>query len=301
MSLFGNTCINVRCLGHSPEQHNLTCCFLASCISPCFSSRTSGSSSIGIGRPGTKSETALVAVIFYCWDICSKTTTILNIVKLFRLRCTREVHELAVSVQYFRSFRHSRKDRYFVDINRQFVDLPRTKPRSNFSFCSGALMNDLFLLRGDAASADLAPRHADCRPTFVNFILLHGVLMALSWGLFLQWGAFIARYFRHKDPTWFALHRVFQVGLRPLLSHTFLCVLLCTHKHTQTHTRTHTRTGANVKKFDQTRLEDVVIIIARRCCPLSVSTLTIIAFRLVCRCGFMTMHDRDFVLTEILF
>ena len=39
---------------------------------------------------------------------------------------TREVHELAVSVQYFQSFRHSRKDRYFVDRNRQFVDLPRT-------------------------------------------------------------------------------------------------------------------------------------------------------------------------------
>ncbi len=38
---------------------------------------------------------------------------------------TREVHELAVSVQYFRSFRPSRKDRYFVDRNRQFVDLPR--------------------------------------------------------------------------------------------------------------------------------------------------------------------------------
>ena len=38
---------------------------------------------------------------------------------------TREVHELAVSVQYFQSFRHSRKDRYFVDRNRQFVDLPR--------------------------------------------------------------------------------------------------------------------------------------------------------------------------------
>ena len=45
---------------------------------------------------------------------------------LNRARRTREVHELAVSVQYFQSFRHSRKDRYFVDRNRQFVDLPRT-------------------------------------------------------------------------------------------------------------------------------------------------------------------------------
>ena len=61
-------------------------------------------------------------------------------------------------------------------------------------------------------SADLARKDADCKPTFVNFILLHGVLMALSWGFFLQWGAFIARYFRHKDPLWFKLHRFFQVS-----------------------------------------------------------------------------------------
>ncbi len=40
---------------------------------------------------------------------------------------TREVHELAVSVQYFWSFWHSRKDRYFVDRNHQFVDLPRMR------------------------------------------------------------------------------------------------------------------------------------------------------------------------------
>ena len=61
-------------------------------------------------------------------------------------------------------------------------------------------------------SADQAKKQADCKPTFVNFILLHGILMVLSWGFFLQWGAFIARYFRHKDPTWFHLHRFFQVS-----------------------------------------------------------------------------------------
>ena len=48
-----------------------------------------------------------------------------SVLRICKGRFTREVHELAVSVQYFWSFRHSRKDRYFVDRSRQFVDLPR--------------------------------------------------------------------------------------------------------------------------------------------------------------------------------
>ena len=75
-------------------------------------------------------------------------------------------------------------------------------------------------------SADLAKKQADCKPTFVNFILLHGILMVLSWGFFLQWGAFIARYFRHKDPTWFHLHRFFQVSCCSQMLHKFCSAIV---------------------------------------------------------------------------
>ena len=37
--------------------------------------------------------------------------------------------------------------------------------------------------------------------------MLHGIFMFLGWGIFLQCGAFIARYFRHRDPWWFKMHR----------------------------------------------------------------------------------------------
>ena len=78
-------------------------------------------------------------------------------------------------------------------------------------FSDQTLHNDLYMLLGDAKTADSAPQHADCKPTFFNLVVLHGVLMALGWGLFIQWGAFIARYVSHNDPLWFHLHRLFQV------------------------------------------------------------------------------------------
>lgn len=40
--------------------------------------------------------------------------------------------------------------------------------------------------------------------------MLHGMFMFIAWGLCLQSGAFIARYFRHKDPFWFKFHRAVQ-------------------------------------------------------------------------------------------
>ncbi|KAL6062525.1 DBH-like monooxygenase protein 1, variant 2 [Balamuthia mandrillaris] len=40
---------------------------------------------------------------------------------------------------------------------------------------------------------------------------LHGLLMALGWGILLPLGTFWPRFFKRYDPLWFHLHRVFQV------------------------------------------------------------------------------------------
>ena len=78
---------------------------------------------------------------------------------------------------------------------------------------SGSLKNDLHFLLGHADDADDAPVTSDsaCQGTYFSLIILHGALMALGWGFFLPWGAFIARYARHNDPLWFNLHKLFQV------------------------------------------------------------------------------------------
>jgi len=44
-----------------------------------------------------------------------------------------------------------------------------------------------------------------------KFKRLHGILMTISWGFLLPAGAVIAKFFKHKDPLWFHLHRFFQV------------------------------------------------------------------------------------------
>lgn len=44
--------------------------------------------------------------------------------------------------------------------------------------------------------------------------MLHGIFMFLGWGVCLQGGAFVARYFRDRDPWWFKFHRMVQsIGL----------------------------------------------------------------------------------------
>ncbi|XP_064635116.1 uncharacterized protein LOC135492529 [Lineus longissimus] len=79
---------------------------------------------------------------------------------------------------------------------------------------SGIILDGLWLLRGDAAFADKAEISSDCRTygkSFVNLILLHGILMTLGWGFFLQIGALFARYLREKAPLWYHLHKFCQV------------------------------------------------------------------------------------------
>ena len=80
-------------------------------------------------------------------------------------------------------------------------------------FCSGeGLLNDIWILEGTASEADANPSAGGCGSSDFNLIALHGLFMFLGWGVFLQAGAFIARYFRHKDPWWFKMHRGIQVS-----------------------------------------------------------------------------------------
>ncbi|KAG2440090.1 hypothetical protein HXX76_004204 [Chlamydomonas incerta] len=75
---------------------------------------------------------------------------------------------------------------------------------------SGALTNDLYELQGDPEATPPYP-DGSCGSTFL-YPHLHGIFMGLAWGILLQAGWFIARYFKRHDPTWFNLHRACQVS-----------------------------------------------------------------------------------------
>ncbi|XP_062605462.1 uncharacterized protein LOC134267258 [Saccostrea cucullata] len=75
---------------------------------------------------------------------------------------------------------------------------------------SGSLLGDLWLLRGDAYNAQNTDT-VGCSGSFTNFILAHGCLMVIGWGIFTVWGAFIARYAKSSGKTWFYLHVILQV------------------------------------------------------------------------------------------
>ncbi|EDO40900.1 predicted protein [Nematostella vectensis] len=72
-------------------------------------------------------------------------------------------------------------------------------------------MNDIWLLLGNTSDVD-EMEDIECDGMNLNLIMLHGILMFIGWGVLLQGGAFIARYFRHKDPWWFKMHRGLQVS-----------------------------------------------------------------------------------------
>ncbi|ESO97513.1 hypothetical protein LOTGIDRAFT_152604 [Lottia gigantea] len=79
-----------------------------------------------------------------------------------------------------------------------------------FGGISSAAMNDLWILKGNANDVDNGEK-VDCTSNFIDFLTIHGIFMVTGWGVLLQWGAFIARYMKFKDPLWFHLHRGFQV------------------------------------------------------------------------------------------
>lgn len=90
-----------------------------------------------------------------------------------------------------------------------------------FVHSNGDLLNDLWLLEGRASDADASPSAGGCGSYDFNLIGLHALFMFLGWGVFLQAGAFIARYFRHvENAWWFKMHRIFQVGVNTLF---FFC------------------------------------------------------------------------------
>ncbi|XP_041367382.1 uncharacterized protein LOC121381993 [Gigantopelta aegis] len=92
-------------------------------------------------------------------------------------------------------------------------------------------LNDVWILRGDAASSDRSLA-LPCSKTFINYIAIHGILMAVGWGFFLQWGAFIARYLHTTSPAWFYVHVMMQIfGLCCALAGFIFAVLSVQFNH----------------------------------------------------------------------
>ncbi|XP_013403073.1 actin-fragmin kinase isoform X2 [Lingula anatina] len=90
-------------------------------------------------------------------------------------------------------------------------------------------VNDLWLLRGNGSSVTSLEVSTKCGGPFIvfwNLIVLHTVFMFAGWGILLQAGAFIARYFKWKGPKWFLIHRVLQsTGLFFALAG-FICAIV---------------------------------------------------------------------------
>ena len=76
----------------------------------------------------------------------------------------------------------------------------------------------MWLLKGTSKMADETTDGEECNLLYFTFIELHGIFMFIGWGVLLQLGMFFARYFRHKHPWWFKMHRVFQVRKRIIIS-----------------------------------------------------------------------------------
>lgn len=89
------------------------------------------------------------------------------------------------------------------------------------------LLNDIWLLEGTASDADGNPSAGGCGSSDFNLIALHGLFMFLGWGVLLQAGAFIARYFRHvENAFWFKMHRGLQVSGLLLALAGFICAIM---------------------------------------------------------------------------
>ena len=94
----------------------------------------------------------------------------------------------------------------------------------------GSYNNDIWLLQGDSEDVENTADHSQtCKKPFsgtLNLIMLHGVFMVVGWGILLQMGAFIARYFRKHDPMWFHLHRVCQISGLLFAIGGFICAVM---------------------------------------------------------------------------
>ncbi len=66
---------------------------------------------------------------------------------------------------------------------------------------------------GCNASNEIVVTDADCFSEAggeQGFVLAHGSLMLISWGVFLPSGVILAHFLRYLDPLWFKLHRAIQ-------------------------------------------------------------------------------------------
>ena len=88
-----------------------------------------------------------------------------------------------------------------------------------FFFSNGNLLNDIWILKGDAQAARNSPDPGKCDGTSLNFIALHSLFMIISWGILIQVGAFVARYLKHKGNIWYNAHRILVVSISTGLIH----------------------------------------------------------------------------------
>lgn len=76
------------------------------------------------------------------------------------------------------------------------LSLHDDKTATTFDFSSG--------------NSDSAPSASGASYRADDMKKTHGALSVLGWGLFLPYGAIVARYLRHRDPLWYYIHLVIE-------------------------------------------------------------------------------------------
>ena len=85
--------------------------------------------------------------------------------------------------------------------------------------CRGFYYGDLWELSGDVNGTS----QYDCDRIWFSYAHLHGLMMAVAWGILLPLGFLIARYYRFLGKAWIIIHVSLQVSL-------FVPVCVCVYE-----------------------------------------------------------------------
>ena len=76
--------------------------------------------------------------------------------------------------------------------------------------CRNFYYGDLWELSGEVNATQVY----NCDRIWFSYAHLHGLMMALAWGILLPLGFLVARYYRFCGKAWFIIHVTLQVSVR---------------------------------------------------------------------------------------
>jgi hypothetical protein len=107
-------------------------------------------------------------------------------------------------------FRATIKGTYDTTDSRFPVVLTTTSVEAASVGCDSSKEINPCLPTEQGGTQNAASKNAGAGGAAQNYVIAHGSLMIVSWGLLLPAGVIIAHFLRHRDPTWFLIHRALQ-------------------------------------------------------------------------------------------